>query len=106
MPGCKQNPVVECNAESFFDLLRHFPYLFLPGPIPGIPKYVWLMRDNIIVNPPDVDGHVPRPIVEMPPILLFAPILKPNGAMGGNQSSCNQAQDMVSSSELATAGLV
>ena len=50
-----------------------------------MPDYICSMHDNIIINPPDVPGHVFMPLREADQILylLFAPIIRLNDATSG-----------------------
>ena len=58
------------------------PNKFRVGPVPGVPVYVQSMCGDILVNPPDVPGHVLTPLCEADHILLpiFAPLVGLDGA--------------------------
>ena len=45
-------------------------YKFQAVPIPGVLAYIQLMRNDVLVNPPDLPGHVPATLREANHILL------------------------------------
>ena len=64
-PAHEANPIVDCNPGAFLVALGiTVPYKFQDSPVLGVPDYIQLIRNDVIVNPPDVPRHIPAPLRE------------------------------------------